>query len=261
MLLAAASGCLSCVNPIKPPPAEVVASYAEISHDCRRHVYVFLIHGMDPLDCSNLYGLHKYIVSLGFSQVYLGQMYHFWQMRSKLLQIHKEDPAARFVLIGFSWGANLVRDIALDAGKQKITIDLLVYLGGNTLENTPHNQPPNVLHIANILASGCIWNGCRMDHADNINYDDVYHFGSPCHGRTLDYLARELAVVAHRVVLPPHVSMTPPPIPASLPPQWDFLQRRTPANEPRGMTAAPVSRLKPVAQQEQNLGRGGRVGQ
>jgi hypothetical protein len=261
LLLAACSGCLSFVHPITPPSAELLAPSAAVPAECRRHVYIFLVHGMDPLDLANLSGMQKWINSLGYSQVYYGQLYHLWEFEHTLVRIHKEDPAARFVLLGFSFGANMVRTIANVAGKNNITIDLLVYTGGNTLENTVKDQPPNVLHIANILASGCIWNGSRMDRADNINYDDVWHFGSPSHKRTRDYVSRELAVVAQRVPpATPPVIVAPPvqenstlvPQPATsakvdLPPEWSFLQPRAPADEPRGMTGVPASRLRPVA--------------
>lgn len=261
LLCAVSSGCLSFVHPIKPPSAEILAPSAAISPECRRHVYVFLVHGMDPLDLANLAGVQKWIQSLGYSQVYFGQLYHAWEFKQTLQRIHKEDPAGRFVLMGFSFGANVVRNIANTARESNIPIDLLVYTGGNTLHNTPVDQPPNVLRIANILASGCIWNGAHMDRADNLNYDDVWHFGSPAHKRTLDYLARELAVVAQRVPHPPERILTAPPVDANaalaprpstsakvaLPPEWDFLQQRAPGDEPRGLMAIPASRLRPAA--------------
>jgi hypothetical protein len=93
-LLLAAWGCLRFVHSVKPPPAEIMTTCAQVPRDCRSHVYIFLVHGMDPCDVANLSGLHKYILSLGFSQVYLGQMYHVGQLRDTLLRIHKEDASA-----------------------------------------------------------------------------------------------------------------------------------------------------------------------
>jgi hypothetical protein len=190
---------LRFVHPIAPPTPEALAPATAVPQESRRHVHVFLVHGVDPLDLANLEGVRKYIQSLGYPQVYCGQAYEVPEFRTTIRRIHKEDPGGRFVLMGFSLGANRARDLANAAGEDHIPIDLLVYAGGNTLKNTPADQPANALRIANILASGCIWNGAHMDRADNISCADVWHFGSPSHPRTLAYLARELAVVAERV--------------------------------------------------------------
>src|SRR5262249_59643625 len=100
-----------------------------------------------------------------------------------------------FVLVGFSLGANMVRDLALDAKSEGVPIDLLVYLGGNTLENIPEDRPDNALRIVNILASGCLWNGAWLDGAENIHETDVWHFRTPTHPRTLDVLTPNITQV------------------------------------------------------------------
>ncbi len=168
----------------------------------RDNVYIFIIHGLDPCDLANLNGVRRYINDLGFRKVYYGQLYHAGFFDKELHRIHAERPDARFVLIGFSYGANAVRDIATSAGSEGIPIDLLVYLGGNTLTNTPKDQPENVREIVNVLALGCIWNGAKMDRAQNYDVADVFHFGSPSHPLTLEVLARELAIIAACVPAP-----------------------------------------------------------
>jgi hypothetical protein len=193
------AGCMSYLNPIQPVPPESKACCAEVPNCCRSHVYVFFVHGMDPLDCANLNGLCEYVRSLGFIKTYYGQMYHTWYFQKEIVRLHEEDPEARFCLVGFSFGANLVRDICHAVEPQGIKVDLLVYLGGNTLHNVPEDRPSNAARIVNILATGCIWNGDTLDDAVNLNYPDVYHFGSPTHARTLTLLAEELAQVAWRV--------------------------------------------------------------
>jgi hypothetical protein len=111
-----------------------------------------------------------------------------------------------------------------------------MYLGGNTLKNTPEDQPENAREIVNILATGCIWNGAQMDRAQNYNVSDVFHFGSPTHPLTLEVLARELAVIACFVPAPqspvPSPQMDGPlPMPNETMPravdrrdEWDFLK-------------------------------------
>ena len=233
------AGCLSFCHPVPPPTKEMVAESAALPDGCRNHVYIFLIHGLDPLDAANISGLCDYLHALGYLKVYYGQLYHLWYFQRELARIHKEDPDARFVLIGFSFGANMVREVAQEARAEQCVIDLLVYLGGNTLEDVPYDRPDNVLKIVNILASGCIWNGTHFEEAENIHVTDVWHFGSPTHKKTLEVLRRELPVVAARVQFTApggepfprdesEIGPTPRPIPMpqaeARRDEWDFLK-------------------------------------
>jgi len=232
--LAGMSGCMSFLHPIDPVAPEQYTAFKSVPSPSRGHVYIFMVHGLDPLDYANLAGVRDYLHALGFHKIYLGQLYHTLYFDGEILRLHKEDPQAHFVLIGFSFGANMVRYLANSAKNEGIPIDLLFYLGGNTLHNEPADQPDNALKVVNILASGCIWNGVTMDRAENISVPDVYHFGSPSHPGTLEVLRRELAVVAERVSKLPLPSLAPPlltPLPEPpLPPQtgshgeWDFLK-------------------------------------
>lgn len=211
-VLASGAGCLRFVHPLDAPPHEHISPSATLPPYCRNHVHVFLIHGMDPFDLANLAGVTEYVQKLGYIKTHYGQLYHLWQFKDDLRKVHEEDPEARFVLIGFSFGANAVRELANAVKDDGIVIDLLVYLGGNTLENTPPNRPEHAIHIVNILALGCIWNGTTLDGAENLQVRNRWHFGSPTHPQTLDILSRELAVVASRV---------PVPQPRALPPLYE----------------------------------------
>lgn len=248
--LATGQGCLNFVHSLDLPPKEQMVFAETIPAPSRNRVHIFLIHGMDPLDLANLAGLTEYIQQLGYHKTHYGQLYDVWTFKKTIRQIHKADPQARFVLIGFSFGANVARELTNVLKEDGIGIDLLLYMGGNTLKNTPETQPDHVLHVVNILALGCIWNGAKMDRADNIQYDNVLHFGSPTHPRTRALLARELAIVAKRV---PYLDKVPPlppeveeeiPMPrrlspeqagrmsSQLPSEWSFLMSRTAVAEP-----------------------------
>lgn len=232
--LAGMSGCMSFLHPIEPLTPQQCTAFQACPSCSQGHVYIFMVHGLDPLDYANLAGVRDYLHALGFRKIYLGQLYHTLYFDGEIHRLHQEDPQARFVLIGFSFGANMVSLLANSAKTENIPIDLLVYLGGNTLHNDPIDQPDNALKIVNILASGCIWNGTTMDRAENISIPEVYHFGSPSHQGTLEVLRRELAVVAGHASLRPPLSSAPPlltPLPEpSLPPEtsprdeWDFLK-------------------------------------
>ncbi|MFL5245021.1 MAG: hypothetical protein ACJ8FY_23210 [Gemmataceae bacterium] len=235
MVLSAAPGCLSYLHPVEPLEKPAQASCVDIPRCCRDHVYVFCINGLDPFDYSNQDGLRDYIHELGFNKLYNGEMYHTTYFQKELHRLHEEDPEARFVLIGFSFGANCARAVARDAKDKGIPIDLLVYLGANTFKNEERNQPENTLRILNILAEGLIWNGDVLDRAENIQVKGVWHFGSPTHPKTLELLESELAQVASRVTVV-EISEKPrpqdaEPTPRVMPPavqgprdDWDFLK-------------------------------------
>jgi hypothetical protein len=262
--LPGAGGCLRCLHPVGPPTPEQAAPSACLPACCRNHVHVYFIHGMDPLDAANLAGVRDYVQGLGYLKTHYGQLYHTCSFRDDLRRVHDEDPDARFALVGFSFGANMVRNVCQAVKDDGITVDLLVYLGGNTLKDCPSDKPDNALHIVNILATGCIWNGDHLEGADNMHYTDVWHFGSPSHLHTLDVLAEELAVVAARVPVVvkappgPAVPLDEPPTPRPshpMPPaprdEWDFLkpddvegkpaaapEREAPAKDAKGATVA-----------------------
>jgi hypothetical protein len=233
-MLAGICGCLSFCHPVAPPTAEVAITTRCQPKCCRDHVYIFLIQGLDPLDFADLRGLRDYINELGFKNTYFGQLYHTIHFKHEMERIRAMDPECHFVLIGFSFGANMVRDLALAAQDAGVPIDLLIYLGGNTLDNTPHDRPANCLMVVNILASGCIWNGTWFDNAENFHLPDVWHFGSPTHKVTLEVLTRDLATVVRNTCaaakpLPqPGEPELPMPRPAASVPgaadEWSFIK-------------------------------------
>ncbi len=233
-------GCLSFCHPIQPPATELVQPCQALPDCCRGQVYIFLINGLDPLDLTNLTGVRDHLQALGFRKTYYGQLYHTAYFEKEIRRIHQEEPEARFVLLGFSLGANMVRNIAHHVKSEGIDIDLLIYCGGNTLENIPEDRPENAHRIVNILASGCIWNGAWLDGAENVHAVDVFHFGTPSHPRTLEILDRELAVVAtavpiiHEAETAPSPTLEEAPTPRPVKAQasarrdeWDFLKPDT----------------------------------
>jgi len=201
-LLLPTAGCLGgLTNPICKDALQREGHPCGAPQGSRNRVYVFLIHGVDPLDFANLCGVREHLLAEGYVKTYYGQFYCAPWFVHEIRRIHKDDPEARFVLLGFSLGANMARDVAHAVDKDHIPIDLLVYCGGNTLHNVPRDRPCNALRIVNILACGCIWNGDHLDGALNLQYDDVFHFGSPAHPVTLQTLDEQLEQVAARVPL------------------------------------------------------------
>jgi hypothetical protein len=241
------SGCLGFLHPIEPPRTEHLESCQAVPKCCRDHVYVFLINGLDPVNYGNLAGVQGYLNSLGISKTYYGQIYHLWSFAGEIRRISREDPDARFVLVGFSLGVNLVDALARMVQPDGVHIDLLVFLSGNhPVQPMPGDRPDNVDRVINLLASGLMATRGERDWAENLRIPHSLHFDTPTHPLTLEQLAQEMAALAatvpvteaHPPPLPPSDEEAPPPHPMKVRSSarrgdWDFLK--------------PVARLKPMA--------------
>ena len=240
LLLGMQVGCLRFCHPVDPLPPEEVRDTFALPIGCKNRVYVFLLDGVDPLDTANMAGLQDYLHSLGYIKTYYGQPFHAFHYAKEIAAIHQREPNARFVAVGFSYGAGLVRDLTRDLGKKGIEIDLLVYVDGARLSDTPLDRSPNVRKVVNILAFDR-HEDYEIAEAENLRYDDVWHFGTVTHPDTLRMLVRELAAVALRVPLTTYIPAAPPakgvlpaprPAPELLPPPtpnvkrdgWDYLR-------------------------------------
>jgi hypothetical protein len=246
-------GCLSFVHPLAPPgPADLLPCDG-VPAACKNRVHLFFIGGIDPLDLGNLDGLCNYAHALGFIKTHVGAPYHAFYFEKEILRIHKADPDARFVLLGFSWGAGLARDVAAGVGARGVPTDLLVYIDGVTLAQKPLDRPATALHVVNLLSCGRDPAGHKVEHATNVQYDDAGHFGAPTHPQTRKMLANELAVVALRVPLvevappPAHPEFIPPrPVPERLPAPLPAPER-LPAPKPTPERLPPPKPEKPTA--------------
>jgi hypothetical protein len=164
---------------------------------CRKdHVYIFAINGLNPLCLGNFNGLCGYLRQEGFEHTYFGQPYTAFWFADEIREVRERDPEARIVLIGFSWGANCVRSLAHRLADDRIEVDLLVYLVGDTIWNTPYSRPPNVRRIVNVRGNGLVLLGGVCDGADldgaRNEHIDCRHILAPSRKETMELLAEEL---------------------------------------------------------------------
>jgi hypothetical protein len=182
-------------SPMPPVPAALAGAPKTI-HD---HVYIYVVNGLDPLYWGDLTGLRDHIGRLGFANVQLCQCYEILGIQSEMRKLHHDDPAARFVLVGFSLGANAVHEIASGVQSDGVTVDLLVFLSGNhPVMPLPRHRPANVLRVVNVLASGVMKYAGERDYAENLRVDGTRHFTLPTHPVAIEALDRGLAAVVQR---------------------------------------------------------------
>jgi hypothetical protein len=229
------SGCLSFLHPVRAPRCDGEQVCQALPRGCRDHVYVFVVNGIDPLDLANLEGVRDYVQGLGFRKTYYGYFYHAPGFAREIRRIHQEDPEARFVLVGFSIGANAVRGIAKTCKQDGICTDLVVFVDGNTLRDVP-GQEEVAKRVCNVRAGGSVWwKTAELTTAHNFTEPEAPHFGSPTDPGTLGLLAQGLAEVATTVPIIGPATETPAleeaPTPRPLTSQtvterdeWDFLK-------------------------------------
>lgn len=233
-------GCVSLkqLYPLADPPAEVLHPCQELPRCVRDRVVIFLLAGLDPLDCADLSGLRECLVARGFSRVYFGQPFHSAGFTGEIRRLHGGDPETRFVLIGHGAGAGVARGMAHLLKRDGIIIDLLVYLDGG-LKNVPRNRPDNVCRLINIR-SASLGRGDLLNNADNVDVPDACHFGLPGHSATVQTLTDALLHLAGSI-----------PYEAPAEPEMPYALVEAPTPRPT-LAQAPLPRdewdfLKPVA--------------
>jgi hypothetical protein len=206
LLPAGASGCLCFLHPVRSPGHQCLEACRAVPQDCRDHVHIVLINGLDPLYVGNMAGMRDYLQQLGFSHTYFGQLYDWWWFKYKVRRVHREDRDARFVVVGYSWGSSMAHSLARAVQDEGIQIDLLVHLDAVAFCRKFHHRPENVGRVLNVTSVSMLC-GVPSEGAVNIHESDVWHFGPPTHPRTLEALAANLASLATAPKAPEAQSM------------------------------------------------------
>ncbi len=161
-------------------------------------LHLYFVNGLDPLYAGNFKGLSDYVKTLGFGNVYNGQLHHCAHFRQSIVNLKRDEPNAKIVLLGYSAGANAIRALAHALDKDRVEVESLVYVGGDTIKNEPLSRPPNVRRILNInghgalvLGYGLYYEGDHLDGAENHRVDSK-HLMLPAQVETAELLAKHL---------------------------------------------------------------------
>lgn len=187
----------------------------------RDRVHTFLVNGLDPLWWGNLNGTGSYLRWCGFANTHCVQLTEVQACRKAIRQLRQARPDARIVLLGYSLGANCVRWLAHQLRHDGVRLDLLVYLGGDTIFDGPRSRPSNCDRVLNVRAHGLIplgydafFNGDDLTGAANVRLE-ARHICLPSDRKALELLLRELVVLAESVAepVPPARLERPRPLP------------------------------------------------
>src|SRR5207247_5004367 len=136
-------------NRIALPP-ECTTECAEVPCACRGKVYVFLMTGLDPFNTDRVGDFRAALIQAGFTKVYSGQGYHDTFFAAEMHRLAREEPDARFVLVGFSMGADYAASLAESVAQYGIPITLLASVDPYWWSTAPTRRPPNVQQVMHI---------------------------------------------------------------------------------------------------------------
>jgi len=229
------SGCLSVRD----------SGYEEAMRPCppheaptpiRQQAYLFMVNGADVLELAGMLELRDRLSVAGFSKVYYIQQIDVKWYQYEMRRVHRDEPGARILLLGYGTGAAKVHQLAAEAARDRLPLDSVIFLdpvglSGNLAETLPTNT---------VVVRSHNWRGgSGLVGTENWTATGVGHVALPTHDSTVQNLLRLMTNSARSVVLDdhdrlPHLSLrddkmpTPRPIdPATLKAtgdEWDFLK-------------------------------------
>jgi hypothetical protein len=224
----------------------------------RKHLYVFMIHGVTPSTGCGLYELQYKLSESGFAKVALGEFASAPLLYFEIKDVLKRDPDAKFVLLGYDFGAAAVVVLARELSAKGVPIEALVLLDPIACGE------PNVRTL--VITSGTTTS--KVAGTERVSVPEAGHFKLPTHPGTAEAILELLKDVAVRTYQDPGDGVpawsykhAPPMHTApggSIDPEWNFLADTTevpPAINPRsgtavaqpvGIPAAPSTSAGPV---------------
>jgi len=173
----------------------------QVPQEVKDRTWLFFINGLDPYYLANFHGQCEHLKLLGYDHAYCGQMSQTKLFRTMIQRARRADPEARVVLVGYSLGANRARSLAHQLKDDGVRIDLLVYLGGDTIKNEDASRPTNAERILNINGHGSVLlgydlflNGDRIQGASNHRLE-ARHFLLPTRAETTELLVRNVVAL------------------------------------------------------------------
>jgi hypothetical protein len=225
-LLLGGSGCMTCCHQSAKVALEVGPT-CDIPACDRQHVYAFLVNGITPALPTGLEGLRDRLADRGFVKTYYGQLCHAPWYYYEMKRLHRENPSARFVVVGYDFGCAAASALAADAVQAGVPVDAVVLL------DPVGKQPMGGCATRTVLVRcGC---GEPAPHTESAAVPGANHFTLPAHPRTVDLVHDLLKESAVRVVHPEALDANvwgheyaPPPRDLAVPPpgfapDWLFL--------------------------------------
>jgi hypothetical protein len=231
--IALSGGCATCNHTAFAESMQPIERVT-VTAPARDKVYAFFMNGADLLELNGFTELRDGLVCAGFPKIYYAQRADREWYRKELHRLHRDDPDARFILVGYGSAAEPMQELACQVSREEIPLDAVVYIDpicakGDLTQNVPYRA---------VILKSHHWLGApRLKAPETVTIDRVGHIGVPRHPATLQYFVDLMTESAMKVPLPDPTIVCRPvlnekraiPRPAEPqeikppPPGWDFL--------------------------------------
>ena len=205
-----------------------------VSAQARNKVYAFFMNGADVLELNGFSELQDGIICAGYPKLYYAQRSDREWFRKELHRLHRDDPDARFILVGYGSAADQIQELACQVSHEDIPLDAVVYIDpvcakGDLTQNVPYRA---------VILKSHHWLGApHLKAPETVTIDRVGHIGVPHHPATVQYFvdlmtesARMVPIADSTIICRPVLNEKRPiPRPAEPqeikppPPGWEFL--------------------------------------
>jgi hypothetical protein len=191
LVLAGGSGCATCCHQACKPVLGAGPT-CELPIGSRQQTYAVLVNGLTPSCGSGLDGLRDKLAEQGFAKVYYGQLCHALWLAQEMRRVHKADPDARFVVVGYDLGGPVAARIVRDATDDGLNVDALVLLDPTGKQDTIGCRVQTIL-----VSSGA--GSAAVPHTEMLIVSDAGHFTLPTNPVTVELMCELMNESAGRV--------------------------------------------------------------
>ncbi len=155
-----------------------------VSAQARNKVYAFFMNGADVLELNGFEELQDGLICAGYAKLYYAQQIDREWYRRELHRLHRDDPDARFILVGYGSAADPLQELACQVSREEIPLDAVVYIDpicakGDLTQNVPYRA---------VILKSHHWLGApRLKAPETVTIDRVGHIGVPRHPATVQY--------------------------------------------------------------------------
>jgi hypothetical protein len=191
-------GCFSNYNPVQPPPPEVVARCQGLPDCCRRHLYIVVINGFDPIEVTNAVGMAHFLEHAGFPNVYYTSQWQSHKYLDRICEIKATDPQARIAVVAYSMGVCYARKLARRLKERDVTLDMLICMDIFAFNHSPGYSAADARQIVNIITEPRlgIFGSELIPGAKNFQFLGVRHVKVPTEPHILERVLEELRTLA-----------------------------------------------------------------
>jgi hypothetical protein len=238
------AGCVSCCDKSYKTAREH-GPECDLPLPCRNQVYVFMIHGCTPTCDGGLETLRQRLAESGFAKVGVGEFASAPCIHCEIMKIHKCEPDAKFVLLGYDFGAAAAECLGRELSDKGVPIEGIVLL-----DPLACGQPCGGRRL--LVTSGTTLS--TAPYTDRLVVSDANHYKLPAHPRTAaaiiemlkDIAARDCEDAGDPVPLwtYPHAPEMHTGSTAPIGPEWKFLADTT--EIPEALNPRATSQQKPA---------------